>query len=172
MKQLHIYNDLSYKDKENVKNNIHYFKLFVDGASRNNPGLAGIGVYLLKDNQPIEKRGFFVGIKTNNQAEYLALLLGLFYVKKYAGPSDIVLIISDSELLIKHLTGEYKVRKPELKILYNTGQSLLVGLNVDFAHVLREKNKEADRMANIGIDQKVRVPNDFLKLLHSHALSL
>jgi Ribonuclease HI len=67
--------------KSGSKDNVHYFKLFVDGASRNNPGQAGVGIYLLKDGEPVEKQGLYVGVKTNNQAEYLALLLGLLFLK-------------------------------------------------------------------------------------------
>lgn len=156
-----------------IKNDrINYWKLFVDGASRNNPGLAGAGIFLLQDNQPVEKKGFFIGVKTNNQAEYLALLLGLFYLKKYARTQDVALVISDSELLVKQLRGEYKVKKQELKDLYAVAKELIEGLKVDFAHVLREDNKVADKMANIGIDQKMKVPQDFLDILNQHAIFL
>lgn len=71
-----------FEERASVKNR-SYWKLFIDGASRNNPGPSGIGIFLLKNDQPFVSEGFFIGVKTNNQAEYLALVVGLFFVQKY-----------------------------------------------------------------------------------------
>src|SRR5579872_1960103 len=91
--------------------------LFVDGASRNNPGPSGAGMYIEKDGVLVIKDGYFLGIKTNNQAEYLALLLGLFMVAEHMHGKDQLRIISDSQLLVRQLMGVYKVRQPHLQRL-------------------------------------------------------
>lgn len=159
-------------DQPSSNKQSHYWKLYIDGASRNNPGLAGVGLYILKDDQPVAKKGFFVGIKTNNQAEYLALLLGVFYLKHHIKKGDVVLIISDSELLVKQIKGMYRVKSPELSRLFIVAQQLLQDISYDIGHVLREENKIADALANQGIDRKVHVPDDFLTLLKNYGISL
>ena len=159
-------------DRTSADEQCHYWKLYIDGASRNNPGLSGVGLYILKDEQPVEKQGFFVGIKTNNQAEYLALLLGIFYLKHHIKKGDVVLIISDSELLVKQIKGKYRVKSPELSRFFVIAQQLLHDISYDIGHVLREENKVADALANQGIDRKVRVPDDFLTLLKNYGISL
>lgn len=156
----------------NVTSNVHYFKLFVDGASRNNPGRAGVGIYLLKDGQPVVKQGLFVGIKTNNQAEYLALLFGLLFVKEHISSSDMLLVISDSELMVKQLKGIYRVKNQDLQQLNLVARKLLVSLHFDINHVPREENSVADSLANLGIDRAIRVPETMLKILHEYAISL
>lgn len=156
-----------------TKDHFHYFKLYVDGASRNNPGSAGVGIYIMKDDTPLEKQGFYLGIKTNNQAEYLALILGLLVLQKHAiGPDDILLVISDSELMVKQLKGEYRVKNPDLRQLFDVAKKLLVRLRYNVAHVLREENSIADKLANIGIDRAIRVPDDLLEKLHEYSISL
>lgn len=135
-----------------------YWKLYVDGAARNNPGPAGAGIYLMKNEHVVEASGYALGIKTNNQAEYLALLIGLVYVRQHMDVRDLVLIISDSQLLIRQLQGVYKVRHAALKPLYGAALRLLHDINYDCMHVLREDNEQADALANHGIDKKVAVP--------------
>ena len=152
--------------------NPHYFKLYVDGASRNNPGQAGVGIYILKDSEPVAKQGFYVGIKTNNQAEYLALVLGLLLLKKHVGPDDMVLIVSDSELMVKQVKGIYRVKNKDLQQLHVIVQKLLVQLHYDVVHAPREENSIADNLANIGIDRTIRVPEAILTILHEYAISL
>jgi len=150
----------------------HYWKLYVDGASRNNPGLAGAGIYILKDDVQAESCGYFLGSKTNNQAEYLALLLGLLHLNKHRESGDMVLIVSDSQLLVRQLEGQYKVKHPDLKPLFALAKTLLLDMNYDVAHVLREDNTKADAMANKGIDTRKRVPQEFITLLEHHGISL
>ncbi len=148
------------------------WRLFIDGASRKNPGIAGAGIYLVKnDNEVVKKKGFYLGHKTNNQAEYYALLLGVFTSKHVLEADDLLYIVSDSELLIKQLKQEYKVKNPELQRLYQCALALLKGINYSFCHVLREYNTQADAMANHGIDQKGGIPAAFLKMLQSHDIS-
>ena len=77
-----------------------YWKLFIDGASRNNPGPAGAGLALFKDDEPAEMRGFYLGTKTNNQAEYFALLLGIFYLKKQVVSCKMVKLFLSNNLAV------------------------------------------------------------------------
>ena len=102
MKQLSLFDDCVFTVTKQTKKGLHW-KLFVDGASRKNPGKAGAGIYLVKEDKSILKKGFYLGTKTNNQAEYLALILGIFYAKKYMAKNDMLTIFSDSELLVKHM---------------------------------------------------------------------
>ena len=163
---------VEHMQKSDSKSSIHYFKLFVDGASRNNPGSAGVGIYLLKDGEPVEKQGLYIGVKTNNQAEYLALLLGLLFLQRHVGPDDMVLIISDSELMVKQLKGEYRVKNQDLLQLHCVVRKLLANLHYDIAHAPREENSVADGLANIGIDRTIRVPDALLAMLNEYTISL
>jgi len=148
------------------------WKLFIDGASRNNPGPAGAGVCLFKDNESVLQKGCFLGTKTNNQAEYLALLLGIFYLKKNVTPGDQIQIISDSQLLIRQLQGVYRVKNETIRALYLLAQTMLRGIPCEFHHVLRDENKDADKMANLGVDKKTALPAEFIQLLQSYEIPL
>src|SRR5437868_5897704 len=99
MKQLLLFQSDSSSDSSPT----HHYKLFIDGASRNNPGPSGAGIFILKDGELLHKEGFFLGSKTNNQAEYMALLIGLFILKKKLESHSLVHIISDSQLLVRQL---------------------------------------------------------------------
>lgn len=146
--------------------------LYVDGASRNNPGPSAAGIYLLKNGKVIDKKGFFLGLKTNNQAEYLALLLGMLVLQKYAKIGDAIDIISDSELMVKQLNGKYKVKMPGLKPLFALAHAMLYMVKGTIKHVLRHHNKEADKMANYGLDKKIPVPLEFIEALRKHEILL
>lgn len=148
------------------------FALNFDGASRNNPGQAGAGIYILKNRKHLYSAGFYLGIKTNNQAEYLALILGLLYLKDLLEPEDSLTIISDSELIVRQITGKYKVRDPKLKSLFNVVMTILKDVNYKISHVLREKNIEADQKANEAIDNKLSIPNKLIDLLHEHDITV
>lgn len=154
------------------KTHTHYWKLYIDGASRNNPGVAGAGVYILKDNKPVVMNGYFLGIKTNNQAEYLALLLGLYNVTSLMGPEDLLMIVSDSLLLVRQLQGAYAIRNDYIRVALGIAKEMLVGINYDVGHVLRDENKHADKLANKGIDDKVIVPEAFSNILRAHGIAL
>jgi len=173
MKQLSIFDDAFKKiEKKCGSGTRGYWKLFIDGASRNNPGPAGAGLFLLKDDQPVEKQGFFLGSKTNNEAEYLALLSGLFFLKKHICNGDLVLIISDSQLLVRQLLGEYKVKKEELKPMHRCAKDFLKDIAHNIVHVLREENVQADALANLGIDKKRKPPAQFLNLLQQYEIPI
>ncbi|PZS10235.1 MAG: ribonuclease H [Chloroflexi bacterium] len=127
-----------------------------DGASRGNPGLAGAGV-VIKDEQGrnVETIGKFLGVTTNNQAEYHALITGLEAAARYEPQS--VIVRMDSELLVKQMTGIYRVRHPEILPLFSKAADLSSRLpNVTFVHIPREKNPGADRIANMAIDTRGR----------------
>lgn len=151
---------------------IHTWAIHIDGASRNNPGKAGAGVVMKKDGEVVSREGFYLGIKTNNQAEYYALLLSLFFVHRYAHPNDLIRIASDSELLVKQITGRYKIKNEGLKPLFALAQSLLTAYTIKIMHVMREDNVEADAMANKGIDTKKPIPKAFKTMLEEHRISL
>lgn len=148
------------------------WKLYIDGAARNNPGPAGVGIYLLKDGTPVEKKGFFVGSKTNNQAEYLALILGLYYVKWHVDAGSAVHIISDSQLLVRQLEGSYRIKNEGLKPLYTLAQKWMHEYHCTLMHIMREENIVADSLANIGIDKRTLLPNDVVDLLEQHDIKI
>lgn len=164
MKQLSIFNKPSedHAKKPKTSDSINHWTLYVDGASRNNPGLSGAGLHLLKNGESFLKKGFFLGIKTNNQAEYLALLLGFFFLDKEFCAHDIVEIFSDSQLLVRQLKQEYKVKHPDLIPLYACARSFLKDKHYRIKHIMREQNTVADALANVGVDHKDKhVPADF-----------
>ena len=145
------------------------WQLFVDGASRNNPGPAGAGIYLVKEHKKELAQGFFLGHKTNNQAEYLALIIGLILaIPKIE--QDQLQIVSDSLLLVNQLNGIYRVKNPELQILHHKVKNLLANTNYTVVHVLREHNIIADEMANLGIDQKIALSPEIKAKLHEASL--
>lgn len=148
------------------------WQLYIDGASRNNPGLSGAGIYIVRDGSPLYQSGYFLGTKTNNQAEYLALLLGLFNIKKWYEAQDSIAIFSDSQLLVRQLQGAYKVRNDLLKPLHSIALSMMREMQVTITHVRREDNVHADKMANHGIDTKKPMPSAFIKLLEKYDVAL
>jgi ribonuclease HI len=126
--------------------------IYADGAARGNPGPAGIGVVIEDERGRVLKElSQFIGRKTNNQAEYMALIQGLEAAAEYQ--ADAVLVRLDSELLVHQLKGEYKVKSPLLKPLKNQAQKLLARYKVvGIEHVERQYNRAADRLANRAID--------------------
>ena len=139
------------------------WSVWVDGAARGNPGPAGAGVFIQKNNESVLTCGFYLGEKTNNQAEYYALLLGCFFLESRIGPQDILHIYSDSQLLTRQLTGVYAIKNVFLKDLAQCVRSFLRSRVYAIYHVVRSKNTIADSLANQGIDKKIPVPVDFKK---------
>lgn len=132
--------------------------LWSDGAARGNPGPAGIGIMLkTKSGEVLLAEGRFVGHTTNNVAEYKALLLGLERaLERGVRRLD---VFADSELLIKQLKGQYRVKNEGLKPLFLEAKALIRRFErVRLEHVRRELNVEADRLANAGIDEAERQP--------------
>ncbi len=126
----------------------------------------------MKNKIPVYKEGFFLGVKTNNEAEYFAFLLGVFLLQKRLQMGDVVRVVSDSELLVKQINGLYKVRRPHLKPLYALAQQKVKAIGAKVMHVLRTENKQADKMANRGIDYKKSLPADFITFLQQHEIEL
>lgn len=125
----------------------------IDGGARGNPGLAGFGAHIQNGNgEVIAEISEFLGHQTNNYAEYSALLAALEYAIDHGHP--VLHVVSDSELLVKQIRGEYKVKSPELKQLYDRAQALIPKLeHFEIRHVLRERNQNADRLANAAMDR-------------------
>ena len=125
--------------------------LYVDGASFGNPGPSGIGVVLTKDGKVVVQRSEDIGWGTNNQAEYRALLAGL--TEAIERGIDSLLVRSDSQLLVRQVTGEYKVKNAKLKPLMGEVLALLERLEqVSIEHVRRELNELADELAKAGAE--------------------
>jgi ribonuclease HI len=126
--------------------------LMVDGAARGNPGDTGCGAAICDETGAVVKElSRYLGKTTNNVAEYEALLMGLEALismgKKW------IRVQSDSELMVRQLNGQYRVRDPKLWTLFERAQSLLRHFDrYNILHVRREANKLADRLANRGID--------------------
>jgi len=127
--------------------------LHTDGASRGNPGPAGAGAVLIDESgQVVATARRFLGAMTNNQAEYEALLLGLDLARE-ADPSWLGIRL-DSELLVKQINGQYRVKNPGLALLHGRVKDKLNDLSAyDILHVRRELNAEADRLANQALDE-------------------
>lgn len=130
-------------------------KLFSDGAARGNPGPAGAGAVLMDaEGRIVARLGRFLGVQTNNYAEYMGLLLGLKHARSL-GVKELE-VLADSELLIRQLQGRYQVKSPTLRPLYEEATALLEAFpRVKLTHVPREKNKAADEMSNRAIDERM-----------------
>jgi ribonuclease HI len=123
-----------------------------DGAARGNPGPAGAGAYLTTpDGEVVAEVAEGLGETTNNVAEYTAAILGL--ERAAALGAREVLLRSDSQLLVNQLTGRYRVKTAHLQPLHRRVRELAAGFDrVRFEHVPRERNVDADRLANAGVD--------------------
>lgn len=125
--------------------------IYTDGASKGNPGDAGIGVIITaEDGSVLKEIGEYIGKTTNNVAEYSALVRGLEEAIKLGATS--VELSTDSELMARQLAGIYKVKSPNIKPLFEQAVSLLRSFsNISMTHVVREYNKRADQLANEGV---------------------
>lgn len=127
--------------------------IHVDGGARGNPGPAGYGA-MVRDaaGNTVAELSEFIGIATNNVAEYRGLLAGLEYAK--VNGARVVRVYSDSELIVKQIHGVYKVKSPDLKPIYDQARRLASGFpNFSIHHVPRERNADADRLANLAMDR-------------------
>lgn len=129
---------------------------WIDGGARGNPGPAGYGVRIEdEDGNLVAELHAGLGIATNNVAEYNGLLAALRYAVEHGHTR--VRIRADSELLVKQMRGEYRVKNEGLKPLFLEACSLIRRIgDVTFTHVPREQNKEADRLSNLGMDEAER----------------
>jgi len=139
----------------------HYEEIIIntDGGSRGNPGPAAIGVYASVNNKEIFTISEKIGETTNNVAEYTAVIKALEKIIYSKIISNKIKFILDSELIVKQITGKYKVKLPHLQELKKNVVDLvkkgreekIINL-MTFTHVLREKNKEADKLVNMALD--------------------
>ena len=137
----------------NTANKMH-LTIFTDGASRNNPGEAGAGICILRDGESLEKIARYLGTTTNNIAEYKAAIIGLEHAVKLGAST--VKLHADSELMVKQLNGQYKVKNEGLRPLFLKAKELIAKIgNVEVKYIPREMNKEADALANKAIDEKI-----------------
>lgn len=129
--------------------------LYIDGASRGNPGRAAAGIWITNgEGRKILERSRYLGHKTNNEAEYRALLLGLKEAKRLGG--DILLIFTDSELVERQIKGVYRVKDLNLKALHKTAMEELKSFSsFEIKSIPREENEEADRLANQAIQRRM-----------------
>jgi ribonuclease HI len=132
-----------------------YLVAYIDGGARGNPGPAGFGVVIEDEvGRPVAQLSEFLGRQTNNYAEYSGLLAALSYAIKHGFKA--LKVVSDSELMVKQINGEYKVSSLTLKELHGRAMKILDQLDYfEIKHVLREKNRDADRLANLAIDRGI-----------------
>ena len=131
--------------------------IHIDGASRGNPGSSGIGIVITKDSNKVKEYREFVGKKTNNQAEYLALKKALEVASSLDSE---VTILCDSELIVNQRLNNYKVRNKHLKELFRQISSLERRFKiVNYKHIPRELNRQANLLANQAIDERVKYKN-------------
>lgn len=126
--------------------------LRTDGGSRGNPGPAGAGFVIEHDGEILCRAGRFLGTCTNNVAEYEALIWGLENVSALGFTG--VTVYADSELLVRQINGQYRVKNEGLRPLFRRATGLLSGFRVHRVfHVRREQNADADEMANLAMDE-------------------
>lgn len=137
---------------------MEHFTIYIDGSSRGNPGPAGLGALFVNEkDKSLKKYSQFLGEKTNNEAEYLALIFALKKAKFLLGKEKIkkalIEIKSDSQLLIKQINGQYKIKEPKIQKLFIEVWNLKIDFpNLKFILIPREKNKEADRLSNLAYE--------------------
>lgn len=124
----------------------------IDGGSRGNPGPAAYGVVIRNaKGEILEKLGEYLGIQTNNVAEYSGLLAALEYAERNGIQS--LKILSDSELMVRQMRGEYRVKNAALQEMFHRAKAMVRKLQkFSIEHVLRESNKDADRLVNQVLD--------------------
>ena len=127
-----------------------------DGGARGNPGPAGFGVLIQDaDGAVLAELSQFLGIQTNNFAEYSGLLAVLDFALQNGHRR--LRVVSDSELMVKQIQGRYKVKSPILRPLFDLARKKIAQLDAfEITHALRHKNKDADRLANQAMDRGMR----------------
>jgi ribonuclease HI len=125
----------------------------IDGGARGNPGPAGYGAHIIDgDGRLVAELSDYLGVQTNNFAEYSGLVAALEYAVEHGYGT--VKVVSDSELLVKQMKGQYKVRSAALQEIYQEARALVRKLDrFEIRHVLRHLNKDADRLANQAMDR-------------------
>jgi len=137
------------------------FVLYTDGGARGNPGPAATGALIYDaEGQELGRFSTYLGVATNNQAEYQALILGLGRLHKlindeHRSGDTAVTVLMDSELIVKQMKGEYKVKNKGLKPLFTKTEELASKFGrVNFRHIPREQNAAADELVNQTLDRE------------------
>jgi len=136
-------------------------KIYTDGGARGNPGPAGIGaIFMNVDGAIIKKYSEFIGKSTNNRAEYRAVIFALKKVKVLFGKQKTKQLglefYLDSELVVKQMRGEYRIKEKDLQPLFCDVWNLKIDFGaVEFFSIAREQNKEADKLVNEAIDGEI-----------------
>lgn len=134
---------------------MNHLEIYIDGASQGNPGKSGVGIVIYKNGLRIKNISSYIGIATNNFAEYTALIYALEEALLLKAKS--LKISTDSQLLARQLNKIYKVKHESIKNLYNRAVHLLTGFEkVIIQHIPREKNSLADKLATAAIRQHKR----------------
>ncbi len=127
-------------------------EIYIDGASKGNPGPSGIGVLLLKEKEVVKSISVFIGQATNNIAEYTALIYGL--QEALILKAERVKVNTDSQLLYRQIKMIYKVKNPGILLLYQQARHLISGFKlVEFKNIPREENRQADKLSNLAVKQ-------------------
>ena len=143
---------------ESIINGVKEINIYTDGGARGNPGPAGAGAIIYEGDKVVREIHKFLGVQTNNFAEYEAVILGLETAKKKYGRKIKEMKVSvklDSELITKQLNNEYQIKTEGLFSKFIKVHNIMVCdiPNITFTHVRREENKEADRLANLAMDE-------------------
>jgi ribonuclease HI len=137
----------------NLSTPFGYLVAHIDGGARGNPGPAGYGIVIEDEmGRPVEKLSEYLGTQTNNVAEYSGLVAAVEFATRHHFKA--MKVYSDSELLVKQITGEYKVNNAALKQLHARALAFIDELEAfEIHHVKREQNREADLLANLAMDR-------------------
>ena len=128
------------------------YQLFCDGASRSNPGDASIGISILLEGKEVHTISKKIGIATNNEAEYRALIDGLNYCVDNSIKE--IEVFLDSNLVVEQVNKNFKVKAGNLKVLNSQVENMIKEFEyIEFKHVYREENKRADQLANMALDK-------------------
>ncbi|MCX7835435.1 MAG: ribonuclease HI family protein [bacterium] len=151
----------------------NHFLIWIDGASRHNPGESSAAGIVKKSSRTIAKWCLRLGIYTNNQAEYFAFILSLLWLKQH--PYQTATIYTDSQLLAEQIIGNWKVRSKELLPLHHVAITLLTNLHfVTIVHIPRIQNRIADKLANFALDHQDEIDEslrkEFLQLLSRYGI--
>lgn len=129
-------------------------EVFCDGGSRGNPGPSAYGFVVLKEKNVIKEGSGYLGIETNNFAEYTALIKALEWLSENC-PQQVIAAMMDSQLVVSQLSGTYKIKSPKIRALVFKVRQLEPNfIKVSYLHIPREKNQHADSLVNRALDLK------------------
>jgi len=136
-------------------------KIYIDGASRGNPGKASYAYIIKKRNKVLIEKCDYIGFTTNNVAEYMAFIKALEYIAINFNEEKEVVVYSDSELVVKQLNGLYKVKSPEIRALYDKVMKYSKNFTrFSVIYIPRERNKKADQLCNLSLDKNLDSNNN------------